>query len=232
MGAYVSDDTASGGPDQPFSYDATIIPSLVAALSPTRFATYREAAGTDRRALQLYAWNTSVSGAFYGPLQTFEVALRNAVDGAISATHGERWFDDPTVLRPSDNRMVGDVVQRIYDAGKQPVPGRVIAELGLGFWVGLFANAYDQTLWRSHLHRLFNPRVRDRRALHDSMDRLRTLRNRVAHHEPIFRRRLSDDNERLLALVGSLTSPTRLWLEHHSSVPTSLSTPPDRLERF
>ncbi|GAC1606258.1 MAG: hypothetical protein NVS3B21_36010 [Acidimicrobiales bacterium] len=64
--------------------------------------------------------DTSVSSAFYGPLQTVEVTLRNSVDGAISATHGERWFDNPTLLRPSDHRMVGDVVQRIYDAGKQP----------------------------------------------------------------------------------------------------------------
>lgn len=232
MGAYVSDDTARGATDQPFSYDSTVVPSLVAALSPARFGTYHQAAGSDLRALQLYAWNTSVSSAFYGPLQTFEVTLRNSVDRSISATHGERWFDGPTLLRPSDHRLVGNVVQRIYDAGKQPAPGRVIAELGLGFWVGLFANAYDQTMWRSHLHRLFNPRIRDRRALHDSMDRLRTLRNRVAHHEPIFRRKLGDDYDRLLAIVGSLSYPTRLWLEHHSSVPAALSTPPDHLERF
>ena len=37
--------------------------------------------GDRRRAIALYEWNTRVSAAFYVPLQTVEVGLRNACQG-------------------------------------------------------------------------------------------------------------------------------------------------------
>lgn len=38
------------------------------------FASYRKVADGDAAAFQLYTWNTTVAAAFYGPLQTLEVA--------------------------------------------------------------------------------------------------------------------------------------------------------------
>lgn len=114
------------------------------------------------RALQSYAWNTAASAAFYGPLQALEVTLRNAVHDAMSAHHGARWFDDPLVLRPAEGRMVDEATTRLRALGKQPSPGRIVAELSYGFRVGLFANAYDTSLWRTDLHRIFTPRIKDR----------------------------------------------------------------------
>lgn len=218
--------------DQPFGYTDDDIAALTAAMSTARFGTYLQAAGTERRALQLYTWNTAVAAAFYGPLQTLEVTLRNSVHHAMAMQHGARWFDDPTLLRPAEGHLVGDATQRLYDFGKQPTAGRVVAELSYGFWVGLFANAYDTTLWRTDLHRIFNPRIKDRRALHDTLDRLRTLRNRIAHHEPIFQRRLDQDYERVRMIVRCLSEPTLRWLDHHATVPSVLALKPDQIAEF
>ena len=200
-------------------------------MSRTRFATYREF-DSDAAALQRYTWNTAVSAAFYGPLQTLEVALRNAVHDVMSTNHGARWFEDEQLLRSNDRHIVDQTIQHLHNRSKQPTAGRVVAELPFRFWVALFANPYDTTIWRTDLHRIFTPRVKDRRGLHDTLDRLRTLRNRIAHHEPIFHRRLDDDYRRIRNIVGFLSPPTFTWLDHHSRVPEALVTKPDSVLWF
>lgn len=219
-------------PGQSFSYSDELVAGLIDAMSPTRFATYLTAAGSETAALQLYTWNTAASAAFYGPLQTLEVTLRNAINSRFSSSHGVRWFDDPQVLRAAELRIVGEVTQQLYDRGRQPTPGSVVAELSYGFWVALFANAYDTTIWRTDLHTLFSPRVKDRHGLHEALDRLRTLRNRTAHHEPIFQRNLADDYKRIRTVVGMLSLPNLRWLDHHSTVSQVLGTQPAATATF
>lgn len=218
--------------DQPLDYSDSKVAGLVSAVSSTRFATYQKLVESDSEAWQLYTWNTAAAAAFYGPLQTLEVTLRNAVHNVMSANHRARWFDDGRLLRSAERERVDDAVQHLHNIGKQPTAGRVIAELSFSFWVGLFANAYDTTIWRTDLHRIFTPRVNDRGGLHDSLDRLRTLRNRIAHHEPIFQRRLEHDYRRILHAVGLLSTPTLAWLNHHSRVPDVLVVKPDALLEF
>jgi hypothetical protein len=70
--------------EQPFVYDAKAVADLVPAMSTPRFGTYLQAAGTEERALQLYKWSTAVAAAFYAPLQTLEVTMRNAIHDATA----------------------------------------------------------------------------------------------------------------------------------------------------
>ena len=58
-----------------FTYADDLLDEL-AALSRERLGTYLDATGGDREgAIRLYAWNTAVSAAFYGPLQGLEVEV-------------------------------------------------------------------------------------------------------------------------------------------------------------
>jgi hypothetical protein len=232
MGAYGLSIPAHRTQHQPFTYDDDRADELIGAMSPARFRTYREASETRSAALALYTWNTATSAAFYGPLQSLEITLRNAIHSLLSTTRGSRWFDDDQVLRPAERRKVGDATRHLYELGRQPTPGRVVAELPFGFWVALFANAYDTTIWRTDLHKLFTPRVKHRQGLHDALDRLRTLRNRIAHHEPIFQRNLHEDYRRIRNLVGFLSQPTLAWLDHHSTVPSRIDLAPGRTTTF
>ena len=218
--------------DQPFAYDESETAALISTISPTRFSTYRQQVESDAGALQLYTWNTAAAAAFYGPLQTLEVTLRNAVHDVLSRSHGTRWFDNGGLLRQAEQDKVEAAVQKLNELGKQPTAGRVIAELPFGFWVALFANAYDTTIWRTDLHLIFTPRVRNRGGLHDALDRLRTLRNRIAHHEPIFQRILQDDYNRICNITGFLSTPTLAWLRHHSRVPSVLAVQPDAVLEY
>ncbi|WP_419926456.1 Abi family protein [Candidatus Poriferisocius sp.] len=218
--------------DQPYNYSVSAVSGLVSSVSSTRFDTYRQGVDTDAAALQLYTWNTAAAAAFYGPLQTLEIVLRNAVHDAMSKAHGTRWFENPLLLRPAEQGKTDEAIQHLNDLHKRPTPGRIVAALPFGFWVTLFANAYDTTIWRTDLHNIFAPRVKDRGGLHDTLDRLRTLRNRIAHHEPIFQRSLKDDYQRIRIVIGLLSRPTLDWQDHHSRVPDILNIKPDAVQKF
>lgn len=208
-----------------FPYAPGHIAELRRTLSEERFGRYLEAVRGDKiRALSLHVWNTAMAAAFYGPLQACEVALRNNIHGELSSAYGRWWLRDKALLRGDELRMARDAELVVARRGKEVVPGRVVAELGFGFWVGLFAKAYDQALWRTHLYRAFSPRP-DRRQLHDDLDRLRTLRNRIAHHEPIFHRNLVRDHQRIVEIVGVLSPPLAAWVAHHSRVYDVVGTP-------
>lgn len=62
-------------------------PWLERWLSAPRLERYLRAGGGDRAsALRLYDWNARISSALLRDLAHFEVALRNAYDGALTAT--------------------------------------------------------------------------------------------------------------------------------------------------
>ena len=55
--------------------------------------------------------------------------------------------------------------------------------------------------------------------LHADLERLRKLRNRTAHHEPIFARNLTTDHELVLDITGYIEPQARTWSTTHSRVP-------------
>ncbi|WP_420625222.1 hypothetical protein [Candidatus Poriferisodalis sp.] len=54
----------------------------------------------------------------------------------------------------------------------------------------------------------------------------------IAHHEPIFQRNLKDDYRRIRDVVGLLSEPALMWLDHHSSAPDALDVDPDAVLGF
>ena len=109
------------------------------------------------------------------------------------------------LTRP-DAKRLQETIERQQRARKvtSVMLDSVVADLSAGFWVSLLSKSYDLPfVWRDNLGHIFpNDRVL-RRAQAAAMCRdLLELRNRVAHHEPIYhlpldRRRA--DLSRLLA---------------------------------
>jgi len=224
-----------------FRFDDALLDALVASLSPERLATYVAATGGDRaRAMRLYTWNTAMSAAFYGPLQGLEVALRNAMHRELTAAYGPTWYDHPACGFDAGtlNRIAGakDELRR----GGYPIdPPHLVAALPFGFWVALLGRGgrgaglgmpkrnYEMTLWRPCLHKAFPHARLQRVQAHRPLDYLRTLRNRIAHHEPIFTRHLAADFRSILTVTGWTCPSTRDWIDHHSRVEALLQMPKD-----
>ena len=210
-----------------------VLDALQASLSPERFATYlATTSGNRAEALRLYTWNTALSAAFYGPLQGLEVAVRNAMHRELSVRYSTAWYDHPQAGLDAGAldrvRAAKDELRR----GRYTVdPPHLVAALPFGFWVSLLGRGgraavsgapkrdYDMTLWRPALYRAF-PNARLRRAdAHAKLDYLRTFRNRIAHHEPIFARHLVADHDSILLVTGWISDEMRDWIAHHSRVP-------------
>ncbi|WP_185681192.1 hypothetical protein [Parvibaculum sedimenti] len=56
---------------------------------------------------------------------------------------------------------------------------------------------------------------------------LRTFRNRIAHHEPIFAPHLGANYASLLQVAGWISAETRAWIERHNRVPAVRAQSPD-----
>ena len=215
---------------------------LVAAFSPERMSTYQAATGNHDKAAQLYVWNVKVSAAFYGPLQAVEVVLRNAIHRELSRRYGPHWYDDPRAgLDWNCSSWIDREKKHLNTIGRQIRPSGLVAALPFGFWVSLLGPGgridpqnshrkanYEMTLWRPAIHLAFphGPRL-SRKAAYAPLDSLRRLRNRIAHHEPIFNRLLEKDYECILEVAGWLSPPIRTWIERHSRLPALLEDPKD-----
>lgn len=219
------------------------IAAVRTALSDARISTYESAARVmspdDPSALELYAWNARVSGALLPPLHVFEVVIRNAVDDALTAVYGPMWpwsqSFEQSLPRGGRYRPVPDL-QRTRN--KLATPGQVIAEMKLVFWQQLFTSRHDQRLWGIHLKRVFpnasptSTVAQLRTEIYDGLDALRHLRNRIAHHEPIFRRSLEAEYELLLKLVSYRCDIASQWLrQHHDPLPVIRARPLPRAQR-
>jgi hypothetical protein len=171
------------------------------ALSSRRFDAFRQSStDQDIDLLERYFWNMVLCEALYPTLQSYEVALRNAIHNGLSAGFNNVFWFDPSkpIWQPIEQTKVTEVLNRLRvsniqtQSGLRPeeLAGRVIAELQLGYWTGLFDRRYEFTLWRRHIKHTFPnmpTRVRTRNILLRRFEVIRRLRNRVFHHEPIWK---------------------------------------------
>ena len=215
-----------------YQYSGHILMALREDISPDRFNTYlKHASGAHELAMQLYTWNIALGSAFHGPLQALEVTLRNAVHNQLTSRHSDLWFNNPALLKQNQQGSVQRAARELKKQKKQSTAGRMVAELSFGFWVSLFARRYDALLWRTDLHRVFSPQP-NRQKLYNQLNRLRTLRNRVAHHEPILQRDLKTDYEKLLWILEMLSPEAASWVTHHSRVNEVLEAKSHSIARF
>jgi hypothetical protein len=179
-------------------------------LSQSRFTVYLAQKGNDfEKAYKLYQANIELSEAFYPVLAVLEVCLRNAINERLKG-----YFNDPYWFRnllPAEFQpFVMDAEQKIRTQHKNITADRIIAELNFGFWNRLFNRHYTRLLWKP-LRTIFpnTPKnLRQRDTIADALYRIRTLRNRVYHYEPIFRN-LNDLEQQYKEMLTFLT-----WLDN------------------
>lgn len=68
--------------------------------------------------------------------------------------------------------------------------GQVIAQTTIAFWKRLFSSDYEDTLWRPSLKKVFPNKKLKRSDISSHLEVIYAVRNRVAHHEPVYGPRL------------------------------------------
>lgn len=193
------------------------MPTFVDVLSADRFSTYRLWANQDDAlARRLYSFNVQLSAALYGPLHMFEVALRNVADRQLTTSYGASWLDDNNVLRENyQQTCVISVRASLVREGKQATHAQMVAELNFGFWSSLFGRR-SHHLW-GNLRPIFQTRGIQRHSIAEHLKDFRTLRNRVAHYEPILGLPLAQRYADITTMTGWLSPSAATWINQTST---------------
>ena len=217
-----------GQPVNNFQYLPIEIEALELALSSERMAPYvRRAGGSRHKAVLLYERNTALSESLYGIIQAFEIALRNAIHRGLSPSLGAMWFDCIPGIEEPQERQILEAKADLEKNQRVLTPGAIIAELNLGFWTSLISARYEKTLWVPYLHKSFpnaikqmpgkSPAPLSRSEIFDQLERIRNLRNRIAHHEPILKLDLKRLYSETLGATRWICATTANWVHHTNS---------------
>lgn len=196
---------------------AQFVAALERPVSRVRLENYR-ANGSDLDMVVNYFYNLELAEALYPSLQAFEIALRNSIHLTLSQHFGTPfWFDTPGLYPlprppkrlPWQAESLQAARRKLSEEGKPHDADRIVAEMHFGYWHGLLNRPFEKKIWRlnswRNLQSVFPSAPRrsfDRQLAWNQVDRIRLLRNRVMHYEPIWHRaRLSDDHGAILTAL-------------------------------
>jgi len=196
-------------------------------ISSPRFATYLQAKNNNiEQALALYRWNLEVSAAFMGPLHLCEVAIRNGISDGIETIHGNNWPWSQGFVRslPSPRRGYSPKFDLQQTSSRHNTSGQVISDIKFAFWGRILTRRFDRSLWEGEFFNVF-PNASQKAGLvvarencRNEVEKIRLLRNRIAHHEPIFNRNVQDELARILKLVEWRNPTAAIWLSNIETV--------------
>lgn len=210
------------------------LPKLI---SVPRFSRYLQATSNDpSQALRLYQWNLEVSGELLKVLHLCEIGLRNGIVDAIVEVHGDQWPWVQGFRVSLQNSRRGYSPRRDLEsvAAREPTPGKIIAELKFAFWERMLNASHQNRLWDQHLNTSF-PHVdlsegstKAREEIRNKIFVVRDLRNRIAHHEPIFYRpSLESDFASIMYLIEARCPVSADWISRLQNVSAMLAQRPE-----
>lgn len=170
-----------------------------AVLSSSRLQRYVDACGGDtRKAMTLYRKNLHLSQDIFIIISCFEVALRNAIDRTLSNHIGNEWLRDSAMPGGFfDNRQcykTCTIIRHAYNKRLRDcnyTHEQLLSDMEFGVWKYMFAPNEYRSSGRCLLSIFpYKPTSTattqyNNRYIFNELDKINTLRNRIAHHEPV-----------------------------------------------
>lgn len=169
------------------------------AMSAQRMARYLTACnGNTRKAMTLYRYNLQISQEMFTIVSCFEVALRNAIDKKLIENLGTEWLKDSIMTNGIFTqpllRKTRDIIAFAHHKLQQNhsyTHSKLLAEMEFGIWKYMFSPIQYRVTGRNLLS-IFPYKPRSSREMQynqtyifNELDRVNSLRNRIAHHETI-----------------------------------------------
>jgi hypothetical protein len=192
--------------------------ALESLFSEARFTPYRRNNESFENTFQRYQWNIRLGEAMLPSLHYLEVCLRNRVDLLIRQHFGQNWLLEPPVdlgLSEVDKRKLTDTVQRFQreQHNRTILQDDMVSRMNFGFWYAFFHRRYDPILWqRRHAIISVFPNLsreqRTRKFIEPLLRNIKELRNRIAHHEPVWNMAPSviDVHGNCLTLIAAMST--------------------------
>ena len=197
------------------------------SLSSIRLSRYLQKTGNTSDALKLYLWNSEISGALLPILSLCEVTLRNSIDVALTNIYGENWaYNEVFRLSLPDTKKGFNSRQEIINLSKKHKnsPNQIITEAKFIFWQTLFTKRHDERIWNTQLSKCF-PNMEllssipeGRTEIYQTIEKIRKLRNRIAHHEPIFYLNIHEKYNLICRLIGFRCKTTENWIRNKNEL--------------
>lgn len=205
--------------------------ALINSLSRPRFNAYlRQANNNKQKAIELYQLNTKVSAAFLPSLNICEITIRNAISEVLKKRYGDNWVKDEGLLRAlpliNKNNLIEQTTKLKKRSGKkekEPLTiDEIISELNFNFWQGCCTTRLENRLWKNDLSVSFpflpqnQTTLENIKLLNKSINKVRNLRNKIAHHGKIFKLDLTSYYDEIIKLIGYRCPVTQSWLKSNT----------------
>lgn len=180
--------------------DAQQRSALAASLAPARLRPYRSVFGGDTNAgIDLYLLEMELVAAMQQIVAVVEVLMRERMHRSLTAAFGPEWYLSQRAVL--DDRTRSQLNKATRHLGREPQPGKVVAEMEFGTWTclleagGFIAQGtssetranYDRDLWWPALvHAFPHSGVATRSDIGLLARRARWARNRMAHRESVL----------------------------------------------
>lgn len=209
-------------------------------LSIERVAPYQaDAESFGVAPLDLYIYNMALASSLLGPINLAETVMRNAVQKRLAEHFGcDAWWDAPELTLSDYHYGCLEVAHKklaksLEQKGRGEQAGDVVAALEFGFWQGLLGEGpdgynFERELWQPALQYAFPNNRRPLKGFRQLVDGVRRLRNRVSHHEPLYRDR--DRTEAryrdTLLLVAAVSTDLSRWVDACGTAKVRLALDP------
>jgi len=154
--------------------------------------------GDTRKAMALYRYNLRLSQEMFTILSCFEVALRNAINGLLVLRLGENWLRDSvlnggifvTGRMDETKKIIEKAYNRLRRQGNYS-HSKLVAEMEFDVWKYMYSSLQYRATGQCLL-KVFPNKPRSSATIQynnsfifNELDKVNSLRNRIAHHEPI-----------------------------------------------
>lgn len=168
-------------------------------VSPERLDRYLIACnGQKEKAMNLYKVNVRMSLEMFAVVGAFEIALRNAIDNLMVSHYGTDWLRDAVmpggffdVPQCRDHARIIKFAYERLNGQDNYSHSHLLAKMEFGIWKYMFSNPQYRASGRLLL-RVFPKKPTSSRVMQynnttifNELDHANSLRNRIAHHEPI-----------------------------------------------
>jgi hypothetical protein len=143
-----------------------------------------------------YHWNLLICQTLYPFIHSVEIALRNSIHKAATEKFNtEFWFND-VVIDGKSKLILEDTKKDLSKRLDLITASDIVAGLTFGFWVTLikqkiYADQYNKKrLWPDLIPSVFPHYARgmdDRKNISKRFEEIKLIRNRLFHHEPIWK---------------------------------------------
>lgn len=209
---------------------AALVAELTPSISPIRLEAHRPVGGSDLEMLVNYFWNVELCKALYPSIHALEISLRNSIHSAASIHYNTPfWFDIPDVLLEGQVALIQVARGKLAERGKPQTSDDIVAALMLGFWVSLFNKPFElplppappnQLAWHDAHSRpssLFVETfphapnsMQSRKKISKQCNSILWLRNRVMHHETVWKYGdLADRHAAIIEMIGWINPTVR-----------------------